>query len=285
MDKIKETLPLVSVCCLAYNQHRYIKECIEGVIKQQTSFLIEILIQDDASDDGTAEIIRHYAAKYPELIHPVFQTENQYSKGVSIVQPLYDLAKGKYIAFCDGDDYWIDPLKLQKQVDYLECNPDCGLICTDFKRYIQGYDLFEKSNTGNSSHLTYKDIILGQATILLSSACLRRRFIENRDYTHLDPAYYFKGDALLFLDISLYSYIYFSSDITTVYRMLKNSISHPDNYIERCKFSYMMSNTILYFLQKRPLTDPKQQKKTEFRHRISVLSYLLRCIFLLNCVR
>ena len=120
-----DEIPLVSISCITYNHKQYIRDAIEGFLMQRTNFPVEILIHDDASTDGTAEIIREYEKQYPWLIKPVYQTENQYSKHnsfISISKIQYGRALGKYIAFCEGDDYWTDPYKLQKQVDFLESN-------------------------------------------------------------------------------------------------------------------------------------------------------------------
>ncbi len=124
MDKHK---PIVSVCCLVYNHEPFLRECFEGFVMQQTTFPIEILVHDDASTDHSADIIREYTAKYPDLFKPIYQTENQYSKGVDVLSINIKRAQGKYIAVCEGDDYWTDPLKLQKQVDFLEVNLDFSL--------------------------------------------------------------------------------------------------------------------------------------------------------------
>lgn len=120
--------PLVSIICITYNHEPYIRQCLDGFMMQKTNFPFEVLIHDDASTDKTADIIREYKARYPDVIKPIYQTENQYSKGVKIgLTYLYPNAKGKYIAECEGDDYWTDPLKLQKQVDFLEDNPSYSL--------------------------------------------------------------------------------------------------------------------------------------------------------------
>ena len=122
--------PRVSICCLTFNHENYIRQCLDGFMMQQTNFKFEVLIHDDASTDNTATIIREYEQKYPATIKPIYQSENQYSKGVKpSCNFQFPRAKGKYIAMCEGDDYWTDPLKLQKQVDFLEANPDyviCG---------------------------------------------------------------------------------------------------------------------------------------------------------------
>ena len=123
---------VVSVICNTYNHEKYVRDALESFVAQKTNFEYEILVHDDASTDGTADIIREYEGKYPNLIKPIYQTENQYSKGVLVgITYQYPRAKGKYIALCEGDDYWIDLLKLQKQVDYMESHPDCTFCFTN----------------------------------------------------------------------------------------------------------------------------------------------------------
>lgn len=120
---------LVSICCITYNQAPYIRDALDGFINQDTDFAFEVLIHDDASDDGTAEIIREYADAHPDLIFPILQTENQYSKGLTNISGTFNFprARGRYIAMCEGDDYWTDPGKLQRQADFMEAHPDCSL--------------------------------------------------------------------------------------------------------------------------------------------------------------
>lgn len=91
---------------------------------QRTSFPIEIIIRDDASTDGTSAIVKEYAERHPNLIRAILNQENQFSKGVRALPDAISHARGTYIAICEGDDYWTDPLKLQKQVDFMEANPD-----------------------------------------------------------------------------------------------------------------------------------------------------------------
>ena len=125
MDGIK-----VSVICLAFNHAKYIRDALEGFVSQETSFPFEVIVHDDASTDGTDEIIREYQAKYPEIIKPIFQKENQYSKGVLITREfIFPLLRGEYIAFCEGDDYWTDTRKLQRQADALDAHPEAD-ICS-----------------------------------------------------------------------------------------------------------------------------------------------------------
>ena len=126
----------VSVICLAYNHEAWIRNALEGFVSQQAPFRFEVLVHDDASTDGTADIIREYQARYPELIFPVFQTENQYSRGVPVsLRFLAPRIRGRYVALCEGDDFWRDPHKLAKQVAALEAHPEvdiCGHATSSF---------------------------------------------------------------------------------------------------------------------------------------------------------
>ncbi|AHL76051.1 glycosyl transferase family 2 [Stutzerimonas stutzeri] len=116
--------PRVSIVCLAYNHAPFIRETLDGFLQQETDFPFEVIVHDDASTDSTAAIIREYAARYPSLINPIYQRENQYRQGVTVSTQLFAQARGRYIAYCEGDDYWTDPRKLQIQVDFLEQHRD-----------------------------------------------------------------------------------------------------------------------------------------------------------------
>lgn len=125
-----ENFVKVSVCCLTYNHAKYLRQALDSMLCQITDFQYEIIVLDDASTDETQKIIKEYCQKYPKLIRSVLQKENQYSKGIAVVNEIfYPLAKGEYIAYCEGDDYWTDPCKLQQQVDFLDSHPKY-IACT-----------------------------------------------------------------------------------------------------------------------------------------------------------
>ena len=132
--------PLVSVLIITYNHEPFIAKAIEGVLDQIVSFRVEILIHDDASTDGTANIVREYQKKYPELIRAVIQTQNQHSQGGKPAGTLRKMAQAELIAFCEGDDYWINPLKLQKQYDFMVSHPECTICSGGYLRYYQAKD-------------------------------------------------------------------------------------------------------------------------------------------------
>lgn len=141
---MKDNCPLVSISCITYNHAPYIRQCLDGFMMQQTNFAFEVLIHDDASTDGTTEIIKEYEEKYPDIIKPLYEEENQWVKGRRGSAVFnFPRAKGKYIALCEGDDYWIDPLKLQKQVDFLEANPDFVMCSHLSKMYLQNDNILK----------------------------------------------------------------------------------------------------------------------------------------------
>lgn len=118
------TPPLLSIVCPAYNQEAFIAQTLDSFLVQETTFNFEILINDDASTDGTPRIIAEYAQRYPHIIRPFYEQVNQFQHGRACVPGLFAKARGHYIAYCEADDYWTDPHKLQIQVDFLEANRD-----------------------------------------------------------------------------------------------------------------------------------------------------------------
>ena len=136
-----EEQPLVSVCVISYQHERFIREAINGILSQKTSFDFELLIYDDASSDASQEIIREMCREAPSNISVrlFFQEENMWSRGISGSNAiLYPAVKGKYVALCEGDDYWLDPLKLQKQVDFMENHPDYAMCLHPGKILYEG---------------------------------------------------------------------------------------------------------------------------------------------------
>lgn len=157
MDEIK-----VTVICLAYNHAKYISDALEGFVMQRVDFPFEVIVHDDASTDGTADIIREYQSRYPDIIKPVFQKENQYSQGISIPQAfLYPLIRGEYVALCEGDDYWTDPHKLQKQVDALESHPESDICSHRAKRLKDGRFVGWTAPRLGSGKVSASKVILG----------------------------------------------------------------------------------------------------------------------------
>ncbi len=166
---------MVSVICNAYNHGKYIRDALEGFVMQETSFPFEVLVHDDASTDNTADIIREYESKYPELIKPIYQVENQFSKGLRVAALYqYPRAKGKYIALCEGDDYWTDPKKLQKQFDALESHPEVD-ICAHETVVIKaknGKTLRHIAPAKEECILKAEDVIYGEGDFVATNSLM-----------------------------------------------------------------------------------------------------------------
>ena len=120
--------PIVSVCCITFNHENYIGEALDSFLMQETDFPFEVIVRDDASPDTTADIIREYERKYPNIIKPIYEKENGFQKGIKPSQVVIKKAIGEYIAFCEGDDYWTDNKKLKIQKDFLDVNNEY-VIC------------------------------------------------------------------------------------------------------------------------------------------------------------
>lgn len=132
----KDLVPTVSIKCLAYNHEKYIEKALDSFLMQKTNFPFEIVVHDDASTDNTTNIIRQYENMFPNIIKPIYEIENQYSKGCEAMEQMIDThMKGKYAAYCEGDDYWTDEYKLQKQFDAMEKHPEVD-ICAHAVRKI-----------------------------------------------------------------------------------------------------------------------------------------------------
>lgn len=181
--------PLVSICVLTYNHEKYLRQAMDSFLCQKTDFEYEIVIHDDASTDATAEIIREYESKYPDIVRPLIQTENQYSKGITNVSGVYNFprARGKYIAYCDGDDFWDDEYKLQKQADYLEQHPECGLCFHAVNDVNEKGEFISVNHLYNKDcNLTSKDIITAAHVYPFVSFMFRKECVENLPQFYFD---------------------------------------------------------------------------------------------------
>ncbi len=134
----------VSVICIAFNHEKYIAQCLDNMISQKTNFKFDIIVHDDASTDGTTDIIKEYVKKYPDIIKPIYQKENQYSQGNDVLKIAAQEAKGKYLAFCEGDDYWCDNNKLQLQYDFMESHKDVSICFHNTATYNVASEVMDK---------------------------------------------------------------------------------------------------------------------------------------------
>lgn len=215
---VLEEKVLVSVCCTAFNHEKYIRDCLDGFVNQKTNFRYEVIVYDDASTDNSAIIIQEYADKYPDIIKPILQKENQYSKGIRISEKyIYPKCNGKYIAFCEGDDYWCDENKLQKQVDFLANNSDY-IACVHQTRMVNlrnnKSSLFVKHSKNSS--IVAEEFFCSTIPFHLSSLMIKTDvFVERPSFCFISKQV---GDYPYGLYLALKGNIYFINDVMSVYR-------------------------------------------------------------------
>lgn len=232
---------MVSVNCITYNHEKYIAEALNSFIMQKTSFNYEILIHDDASTDRTAEIIRDYEQKYPDLIKPIYQKENLYTKDVDIDDLNTERATGKYIAVCEGDDYWLDPLKLQKQVDYMEAHPECTLcVHAAYIVNVVGRKIKPVRPSVGNKIFTIEEVIEGGGGLFATNTMMYPRYLDPNK-----PDFYKKApvtDYPLVIYLALNGQVYYIDEYMAAYRKgvsgswtnteqssLEKIIKHVDN--------------------------------------------------------
>jgi|ERR1051325_1444026 glycosyltransferase involved in cell wall biosynthesis len=225
---------VVSICCVTYNHESFIGTCLDGFINQVTDFDFEILIHDDASSDKTQSIIKRYEEKYPGKIRSVYQSENQWLKNGRnpLIEILFPMAQGKYIALCEGDDYWTDPYKLQKQIDILNANPDCA-ACHHWQKIAVKNEsgIYEEKEAPKNGRgyfeqriSTVKDIFENKVRIKTRTVVFKNIFKEGFNL----PDWFYK---LIYADVPLsfilgkFGKFIFLDEEMAVYRITNTGIS------------------------------------------------------------
>jgi glycosyltransferase involved in cell wall biosynthesis len=221
---------MVSVFCTVYNHEKYLRKCLEGFVMQKTNFKFEVIVHDDASTDHSADIIREYEQKYPEIIRPIYQTENQYSQKVGITKTfMMPLARGKYFANCEGDDYWCDENKLQMQFDIMEAHPDCHLCVHRVHGISEAGKLLNKEFPADSvsvkegviSTEDFLKIIL--RTYAFQTSSYFRRMEDVIEYLQNPPQFKIVsdvGDEPILLYFALLGNVYYIDRAMSCYRLL-----------------------------------------------------------------
>ncbi len=211
---------MVSVNCVTFNHKDYIRQALDSFLMQKTNFEFEILVHDDASTDGTGDILREYEKKYPGKVLPLIQTENQYSQGIDNISGAFNFprARGKYIFMCDGDDYWLSPDKMQKQVDYMETHPECTLCIHSTRIELVGKALTEsqmRPYCGNKV-ISPEEIVDKSSGYAMSSMAFPARIVKNL------PDYYVEcpvGDTPIQMIAASEGYGYYFDEPMSGYRV------------------------------------------------------------------
>ena len=264
-DKIiNKSKPIVSVSVATYQHENYIRQCLDGILKQKTAFEYEVIIGEDESDDNTRFICLEYANKYPDKIRLFLRNRktsqcflnNEFLGRFNGIWNRMS-SRGKYIAMCEGDDYWTDPLKLQKQVDFLEKNKEYGMVHTNFDTYYQNKNYFLE-NTHSVFNIDLKDDctldywnFFGKemATIKTLTVCFRNDLLKKWQSTSPKNNWLI-GDFPMYFYISLQSKVGYINESTSVYRSVpQGSASNvgKDN-IKKLKIRKTYVDIRLYFL-------------------------------------
>ncbi len=264
----------VSIICNAYNHEKYIGKAIDGFINQKASFIYEILIHDDASTDNTAIIVREYAEKYPGIIKPFYEKENQYSKHndeISRIQ--YGRARGKYIAMCEGDDYWTDPLKLQKQFDAMEKHPEIDMCAHAASKERSGKIIGMFSPRKGDCIIPARDVIRGGGGLFATNSLFYRRSMRE----NIPQFFQFCGfDYTLQIWGSLRGGILYLPDNMSVYRMgvlgswTARMYQNPEKYVDHKKRVQKMFDILA---QEVDLDLVDVVRQTQEEHLISILEF------------
>lgn len=243
------TSPLVSVICTAYNQESYIEDALKGFLMQKTDFPFEILIHDDASTDKTASIISHYAQLYPQIIRATIQTENQFSRNKNYpFDSMIAKTRGKYIAICEGDDFWFCKNKISEQVNIFEKKPKVTLV------YSQAYIYLVRENkvcSGLVGKAMTKDSIYSRNRIPTLTVMFKKEaLIGFSDYVGCNQKKWIQSDYQLWLWLNIQGELFFYDKITSVYRVLTNSASRPKNIQAQYNFRESVLSTSTYFAKR-----------------------------------
>lgn len=228
---------ILSIVCITYNHESYIRQCLEGFIMQKTNFLFEAIVHDDASTDNTANIIQEYAQNYPNIIKPVLEKENQFSKhDGSLDKILNSNIRGKYVAVCEGDDYWIDPKKIQKQVDFLESNYDYSMCFHNavlLNESKSPFRLIEIENRDYTANECYRDWIVPTASIVIRKSVWDKMKTDTR---------LINGDINIILNACANGKIRGFSEKMSVYRRQDNGLTLKRAFDDNLKMHYNYVN-------------------------------------------
>ena len=262
--------PLVSVKMLTYNHAPYIAKAIECVLAQKTNFPFELVIGEDCSTDGTREIVLDYAQRFPEIIHVITSNQNVGVRNNS--KRVNQALRGKYIAFCEGDDYWHRDDKLQLQVEYLEHHPECGLICSDYNQFYtktgrEQLNYFKESGKKIDKSPSISDILSGNGGILTCTVVTRKELFEKvrAEDPFLHQSDHFKmGDVQLWAELSLYAKVHRIEDSLATRNLLQESLTQSKDIARVLRFWLSNSEMCVYLCDKHDL--PKQIRDSHIRN-------------------
>lgn len=269
-------MPIVSVHMITYNHAPFIRKAIQGVLQQKTEFPFELIIGEDFSTDGTREIVYNFQMKYPEIIKVITSERNVGAKENSI--RVFEACKGKYIAFCEGDDYWNNNRKLQKQITYMETHPECGLIYSSYDVYHVKYNKYIKDFIKYKkrlipSDLSIADVINGVSGILTCTTIIRKdmyKKVIEADWDLLYNANNSIGDTQLWAEMASYGKIYYLAETLATHIITEESVTRSNDIKKKLKFEISAASIMLRLCDKHNI-DKFIRKKHEDNYYYSNL--------------
>jgi glycosyltransferase involved in cell wall biosynthesis len=278
---------LVSICVQTYQQVDFIRECLDSILMQETNIAFEILLGEDDSADGTREICLEYAKKHPDKIRLFLHTRKNNikikGKPTGRFNFMYNLsnARGKYIAFCEGDDYWIDKFKLQKQVDFLSSNSDHSMVFSAFNRFYEQKGVFQKVSFENQKHLfagnIFNSLIFNNWISTISVMVKKDLLFQFTNYVEYTNKEFPMADYPAWLDLSYNTKIGLINDSMAVHRVLPNSASHSTIAKNRVEFGEATYRIQKYFIEKY-----KVSAEIENQIKLKINKKRIRYAFFLN---
>jgi glycosyltransferase involved in cell wall biosynthesis len=266
---MNRTTPLVSVPMLTYNHEKYIAQAIESVLKQKTDFPIELVIGEDGSTDGTRAIVESYAQSYPEQIKIVTSAANVGALANNIRTT--KACNGKYLAILEGDDYWHDESKLQKQVDFLEKNLEYGLAHSEVNHWHEeSRTLVENFNAINKLDIPegniYEDLLDPLKYIIKTPTALFRKdlFDQYVDYEIIREKGWVVADLFTWLSLSRFTKVKYFPEAMATYRVLKESSSNTEDFLRKLKLHKSVYEIRLYFIKKYGCPKKLEEKVKKF---------------------
>jgi glycosyltransferase involved in cell wall biosynthesis len=233
--------PLVTVLILTYNHEKFIAQAVDSVLMQRVNFDIEVLVGNDASTDGTAAILDTYNKQGKNDLRIINHSANL--GGLKNEQMLFENAKGKYICFLEGDDYWTDDLKLQKQVDFLEANSGYGMVHADVDHFYEVTgDTETHVNRKNQVRMPegsiFNDLMKPEPVFIkTATVCFRKELVEKHfDYSLAIKDHWPLTDFPLWLDIAAHSNVHYMDEVFATYRLLNESASRTRSPEKKLKF-------------------------------------------------
>ncbi|HLG40999.1 MAG TPA: glycosyltransferase [Chitinophagaceae bacterium] len=251
---MKTSNPMVSVALMSYNQKDYIRQAMDCILAQQCDYSFEVIVGDDGSVDGTREIALEYQEKHPGIVKVLPKGPNQ--KVLKNFRDTVKACKGKYVAVCHSDDFWHDPLKLQKQISFLENNPEYGVVHTDAHFLLTSNNaLIEDYNSKNQTNVFDGDIFealiayrffLNTLTVIFKKSL----FDEHVDIDKYIQAGFTYEDLPTWLELAAHTKFKYLPDSTATYRIMQESISRSKDPVKRLNFlknHYLIKK---YFIRK-----------------------------------